>query len=178
MALTPTPTDPIKRKYYQDKLTREFYKDFYYDGGYLCARVRKIVQHVVRGIAPATAHRTGNRTGQEGSRSSAASGDGNGNSDDAEPERRQPSLQIYDQAALADLLQISKKTLQNLYSSAPHILPDAIRIPGARGPRWTLSAVQQWLESRPSHTRKPVVIAPKKGVGRPRIASVVKGGAK
>lgn len=173
MALIPTLS-----AYWSARRDREFHKDFFYDADLGWQARDKTPAVAVRHITQAASRRTGHRQRQEGSRSSAASGDGNGNSDDAEPERRQPSLQIYDQAALADLLQISKKTLQNLYSSAPHILPDAIRIPGARGPRWTLSAVQQWLESRPSHTRKPVVIAPKKGVGRPRIASVVKGGAK
>ena len=118
------------------------------------------------------------RTRQRGqaSRSSAASGDSNPDSDDSDPERR-PSLSLFDQAALADLLKISKKTLQNLYSSSPHTLPAAIQIPGARGPRWTPTAVQEWLNNRPPHTTKPIPQPIKKTVGRPRIAFVVKGGA-
>lgn len=107
-----------------------------------------------------------------GVRSSAASGDsGDGNS---EPEPDRPFLT---QASLAALLCISKKTLQNLYSRTPHSLPVAIQIPGTRGPRWTPQAVQEWLDSRPQHTPKPIPVAPKKKAGRPRIAQAVKGGA-
>ncbi len=107
----------------------------------------------------------------EGSRSSAASGDGNSDPD-PDPERRLQPLQLLDQAVLADLLHISKKTLQNLYSNTPHLLPQAISIPGARGPRWTIQAVQTWLDSRPAHhnTAKTAPKAAKRKVGRPRIA--------
>ncbi|MHB1644588.1 MAG: helix-turn-helix transcriptional regulator [Acidithiobacillus sp.] len=175
MALTPTPN-----AYHAARRERDFHKDFYYDDGLgWLAHKRKIVQPAICSIAPATAHRTGNRTSQEGVRSSAASGDGNSDdSDSDEPERRtQQPLQLYDQASLAAFLCISKKTLQNRYSVTPHLLPQSIHIPGARGPRWTANAVQAWLESRPAHTRKPVVIAPKNKVGRPRIAACGKGGA-
>jgi predicted DNA-binding transcriptional regulator AlpA len=111
--------------------------------------------------------------GEEGTRSSAASGDGNDGSD---PERR---LQTYGQAEFAVFLCISKKTLQNIYSRTPHLLPPAIHVPGARGPRWTQQAIQEWLNSRPKHTHKPFPSAPKRKAGRPRIALVSgKGGAK
>ncbi|MBW9248891.1 MAG: hypothetical protein GJU72_07445 [Acidithiobacillus ferriphilus] len=126
---------------------------------------------VVR-MAPRAPHA---RRGGEGSRSSAASGDGN--SDSADPERRQP-LQTLDQAALATLLILSKKSVQNIYSKTPWLLPQAISVPGARGPRWTQEAVQEWLEQRPRHTAKPAPkAANKKKVGRPRIALVKQGGA-
>ncbi len=110
-------------------------------------------------------------------RSSAKSGDSNSDDgSDSEPERRQP-LQLYDQAALADLLTISKKSVQNIYSKTPHLLPTAIQIPGARGPRWTPSAVEEWLSERPRHTpaAPAPVVAPKRKAGRPRIAPAVKG---
>ena len=126
---------------------------------------------VVR-MAPRAPRRHG-----EGSRSSAASGDGNSDPD-PDPERRQPSLCLYDQASLADLLQISKKSVQNIFSKTPWLLPLGIQIPGARGPRWTPQAVQLWLENRPAHTAKPIPqAASKKKVGRPRIALVKQGGA-
>lgn len=118
------------------------------------------------------------RTTQRGAatRSSGASGDGN--PDDPEPERRlQASFTLFDQASLADLLCISKKTLQNLYSKTPWLLPPAIQIPGARGPRWTPGAVDEWLATRPQHTPKPIPQPTKKKVGRPRIALVKQGGA-
>lgn len=123
--------------------------------------------------APRTGHR---QQQQDGSRSSAASGDGNDESDGSDPERR---LQTYDQAAFASLLCISKKTLQNIYCKTPHLLPHAIHVPGARGPRWTQAAIQEWLNSRPSHTSKTLPVVGKRKAGRPRIAFVAgKGGAK
>ncbi|OCB02038.1 hypothetical protein BBC27_14850 [Acidithiobacillus ferrivorans] len=139
------------------------------------AKVKVQVQVNVIPLITRQPRRT-HRTRQRGSvtRSSAASGDAN--SDDAsEPPR--PQLNLYDQAALADLLQISKKTLQNQYSVAPHTLPPAIAIPGARGPRWTPLSVEEWLNNRPRHTSKPIPGAPKKKVGRPRIALRSVGGA-
>lgn len=128
----------------------------------------------------------------EGSRSSAASGDGNSSDDsdsgdsdpDPDPARRpQYPHQLLDQSSLAALLCVSKKTLQNWYSSSPHALPPAIHIPGARGPRWAAQAVRNWLDSRPPYTAKPapVVAKTRRGVGRPRIAATLavvgKGGA-
>ena len=110
-------------------------------------------------------------------RSSAKSGDSNA---EPEPEPERPlllGLNLYDQAALADLLCIARKTLQNIYSVAPHSLPKAIQVPGARGPRWTPQAVHDWLQNRQQHTPKPVPVAPRKKVGRPRIALTGKGGA-
>jgi predicted DNA-binding transcriptional regulator AlpA len=109
----------------------------------------------------------------EGTRSNAKSGDGNSNNADSEPPR--PGL--VDAAALANLLCVSKKTIQNIYSRTPHLLPQAIQIPGARGPRWTPESVQEWLNNRPRHTPKPLPVAPKKKVGRPRLALRSAGGA-
>lgn len=128
-------------------------------------------------VVVSTAKTTSRRTRQRGSstRSSASSGDSNDG--DGEPPRPGLSLNLYDQAALASFLCISKKTLQNQYSKHPHTLPQAIQIPGARGPRWTPQAVQEWLSERPQHAPKPVVVAPKRKVGRPRIAVAGKGGA-
>ena len=115
------------------------------------------------------------RRNGEGSRSSAASGDGN--SDDGDPDPERSPLQLFDASSLADLFCISKKTIQNQYSRTPWLLPPAIQIPGARGPRWTPQAVQAWLADRPSHTVKPAPKAAKNKVGRPRIALAVQGGA-
>jgi len=120
----------------------------------------------------------------EGSRSSAASGDGNSGDSDSDPDsdparplRPHHHLQLLDQQTFAKLLCVSRKTLQNQYSASPHTLPPAIQIPGARGPRWTHQAVQNWLDSRPAHTAKPAVVAKtRRGVGRPRIASLAFGG--
>lgn len=80
---------------------------------------------------------------------------------------------LLDEQALAHLLCISKKTVQNIYSKTPHRLPAAIHIPGARGPRWTEKALSDWIDGRPAHTQKPVPPREKKRVGRPRIADTM-----
>ncbi len=124
------------------------------------------------------AHRTprAHRRRGEGSRSSAASGDGNSDPE-PDPERRAQPLSLHDQASLADLLKISKKSVQNIFSKTPWLLPPAICIPGARGPRWTAQSVQAWLENRPAHSAKPAPQAASRKVGRPRIALAITGGA-
>ena len=181
MGLTQLPEEPVKRRYYEDKRDRQFHKDFQYDIalGWI-PRDRATVVRIATVRRIPTTTRTGHRARQDGSRS-AASGDGNDSSDpepDPDPERRTQPLQIYDQAALAALLKISKKTLQNQYSAAPHTLPPAIAIPGARGPRWTLAAVQAWLADRPAHVAKPAPKAAKRKAGRPRIAQAVAKGVR
>ena len=101
-----------------------------------------------------------------------------GNSADGDGEPPRPLL---NQADLAALLGVSKKTLQNLHSRTPHLLPSAIAVPGARGPRWTSGSVQAWLDSRPTYTTKPIPAPTHRKVGRPRIAlapAAGKGGAK
>lgn len=80
-------------------------------------------------------------------------------------------VHLYDQASLAQLLGVSKKTVQNLYSRTPYLLPPAIDIPGARGPRWTAPSIVAWLEGRPAHTSTPAPVVAKRKVGRPRIAA-------
>ncbi|MHB8211641.1 MAG: helix-turn-helix transcriptional regulator [Acidithiobacillus sp.] len=107
----------------------------------------------------------------EGMRSSAKSGDGGNNDDDSAADPSFLTTQLLNQASFADLLCVSKKTLQNLYSKTPWLLPVAIVIPGARGPRWTHKAVQEWLQQRPQHAPQPAPHQPAKKVGRPRIAS-------
>ncbi|MBU2857298.1 hypothetical protein HF289_10620 [Acidithiobacillus ferrooxidans] len=127
-------------------------------------------------VVKPTPMRAPRRTRQRGASSRASAASGDGNSEDPEPERRpQASLSLYDQASLADLLCISKKSVQNIFSKTPWLLPPAIQIPGARGPRWTPESVQEWLNNRPRHTPKPIPAAPKRKVGRPRIAPAVKG---
>lgn len=175
MALTPTPATPEKREYLESKLNRELNKAFYNEDGYWIERERALPQLSVVTAAP---RRAAHRKEQRGAsaRSSKKSGDGN-SEPEPEPERRQP-LSLYDQASLADLLQISKKTLQNLYSATPWLLPPAIAIPGARGPRWTPASVQAWLNERPAYTSKPAPKTNKKNkVGRPRLALRSVGGA-
>ena len=169
---------PKNWAYWDDRLDKEFYRDFYYDEDLnLCERQRGHGVDIAvapRRVAPAP------RRARRGSASRSSAKSGDSNDSDPDPERRLPPFQLYqlyDQAALASILCISKKTLQNLHSSAPWLLPPAVRIPGARGPRWTMESVQTWLDSRPAHTPKPAPQPkPQKKVGRPRIALVGKGG--
>ncbi len=129
-------------------------------------RVPRITQKTIHRAAPAR------HTRQQGASTSSTEKSGDGNPD-PDPER----ASLLTQAALADLLCISTKTLQNLYSSKPHTLPPAISIPGARGPRWTPQAVQAWLTDRPAHTTTSAPVAPKRRPGRPRIAALRSAGA-
>lgn len=172
MGLIPANPDPQKQDYWESKLNRELNKQFYTDeNGYWVER-EKHAQSQLSVVTTAAPRRTTQRKQRGASgRSSAASGDGNDSDPDSDPERRHQSLQLFDQASLADLLCISKKTLQNQYSVAPHTLPAAITIPGARGPRWTPQAIQQWLNERPAHASKTAPVSAKKNkVGRPRLA--------
>lgn len=106
--------------------------------------------------------------------SSSSSGDGEG-----EPPRTRLLL---DQLALAESLCISKKSVQNIYSSTPWLLPPAIKIPGTRGPRWTIESVQTWIGGCPKYTPKPTPAQSikKRKAGRPRLAQTLGlvGGAK
>ncbi len=147
------------------QLNREFDRDFYTDeDGYLCDRIPVIAR-------PMTARRPTPRRTRRSSASSTSSGGAKSKSSDPDPDPARP-LQLFDTSALADLLCISQKTLQNLYSKSPCGLPPAIHIPGARGPRWTLSAIRAWLDARPAHTSAPPTRPnpQKRPVGRPRIA--------
>ncbi|MHB1320817.1 MAG: helix-turn-helix transcriptional regulator [Acidithiobacillus ferrivorans] len=123
--------------------------------------------NVVRIMPGQHARRTQKRRGADGKRQATA-----GDSNDSDPEPHRPGLA--DEAAFAAQICISKKTLQNIYSKTPHLLPKAISIPGARGPRWTQAAIEEWLNSRPQHSPAPVPVAPKpkRSVGRPRIAAL------
>lgn len=159
-------------------LQKNFDKQCFTDSdGYLVKRTRNMRKS---NAAPTQPHRSAprHRRQREGMRSSVASGDGNNNEPEPEPDPER-HFRLLTQADLADLLSISTKTLQNVYSRTPHLLPLAVVVPGARGPRWTTDAVQAWLDSRPAHTSKPAPAPLQRKVGRPRIAlAAVKGGAK
>lgn len=157
------------------KLQKEHDRNYYYADGYMVERVKMPRQKLA--VVSSVPHcvrlrRTQKRRGADGKKQATS-----GNSPEPEPERPLLTTQLLDQATLADFLCSSKKTVQNLYSKTPWLLPPAISIPGARGPRWTPEAVQEWLQNRPQHTHKPFPSAPKRKAGRPRIA-LVSGGAK
>ena len=151
------------------QLNRDFDRDFYFDeDGYQCDRIPIIAR-------PMTARRSTPRRTRRSSYASSGATSGGAKSSDPDPAQDPDRpLQLFDTGKLADLLCISPKTLQNLYSKSPHDLPMAVAIPGARGPRWTMAAIRAWLDARPSHTsaHPPRPDPPKKPVGRPRIANM------
>ena len=62
------------------------------------------------------------------------------------------------------------ESMRNAFYVNPEDFPPAAYLPGCRGPRFLLSDVLIWLESRKAKPASPV--APKsKSQGRPRIAS-------
>jgi hypothetical protein len=51
------------------------------------------------------------------------------------------------QEDLAQLLHVSKRTLQNRLSAHPDSLPTPIRFPGAKAPLWDPAAVAAWQDA-------------------------------
>jgi predicted DNA-binding transcriptional regulator AlpA len=77
-----------------------------------------------------------------------------------------------DLPGLAAAIGANSRSLRNAFYAHPQDFPPAIYLPGTRGPRFLVSDVQAWLESRkvkPSPASPPPV-APKPQ-GRPRKAS-------
>ncbi len=119
--------------------------------------------------ATTTTHRrTSNprRTRHRGAatRASVRSGDSNTAEPEPEPDRHH---RLYSFKSLAHLLDCAAKTLRNKVSSGAIPRP----IPTISGPRFTSEQVGQIL----SGTTPDVVVAPKRGKGRPRIAASGKG---
>lgn len=95
----------------------------------------------------------------------AAKGSDVGGSGDRE---RQLDRQIYDAAALGRRWGVATKTIRNLCANGT-LLPQAIKLPGARGPRWRLNDIQKFEDS--ALVREGGVLeAPPRKRGRPRLA--------
>ena len=93
-----------------------------------------------------------------------AKGEGDGDSD-PDPDRLAVPL-VLDQQGLANLLLLSKKTVQNIASVAPHKLPKATYLPCSKAPRYLRDDVLAWL-----YSYRQAVEPPPRKVGRPRIAT-------
>lgn len=110
--------------------------------------------------------------------SGAATKSGDDGDGDPDPDPDRP--QFYDYAALAALLSCGVQHVRNLRCAGK--LPPAIKLPYARGPRWTVDAVDAWLASNaePYHPTPVARSAPKsplpRKIGRPRIADQQRGG--
>lgn len=144
---------------------------------FLYKKIKKMRESVVRvisnnNVVQIRRSAPQNNTGVRGASARSAKKSGDGNSDDGDPDPAAHALQLFDQRTFAPILGLSLKTLQNQYSKNPDQFPPAIRIPGARGPRWTVQAIQEWLSSRPAYSPPPPVAEqpPRRGRGRPRIA--------
>ena len=95
-----------------------------------------------------------------------AKGEGDGDSDpDPDPDRLAVPL-VLDQQGLANLLLLSKKTVQNIASVAPHKLPKATYLPCSKAPRYLRDDVLAWL-----YSYRQAVEPPPRKVGRPHIAT-------
>jgi hypothetical protein len=87
---------------------------------------------------------------------------------------------------LAQILHVSKRTLQNRLSKYPESLPTAIKMPGAKAPLWDPLSVEAWQNSMgaagSSYTRAnlSIIVAPqkmeKRRRGRPSNAERAKAG--
>lgn len=120
----------------------------------------------------------GRQHGSSIARRSAAGAKSSEGEDGADETHYRHKPQLLDQADFARIKKVSKKTLQNQWSQNPEKFPPAIKIPGVRGPRWTLQSVIFWLENCPKYEvgQSPKPPEPKvatKKVGCPRI---VRGG--
>ena len=111
---------------------------------------------------------------------SGGRGDGDSDGDgDGEPPRSL-NLHLYDEHAIAQCFRISKKTVQNTFSKSPNLFPPSIKIPGARGPRWTARSIEEWINNLEykaisAHAAQQINSTPRRP-GRPRIAQA--GGVK
>ena len=71
---------------------------------------------------------------------------------------------------LAAAIGANPRSLRNAYYLRPEDFPPAISLPGCRGPRFLVSDVLVWLESRKTQPAPPPPSTPKPQ-GRPRKAS-------
>ena len=76
-----------------------------------------------------------------------------------------------DLPGLAAAIGANPRSLRNAFYLHPEEFPPAIHLPGTRGPRFLVSDVLIWLESRKTQTTQPPAAAPKPQQGRPRKAS-------
>jgi len=83
-----------------------------------------------------------------------------------------------DLPALAEAIGAHVRSMRNAFYQRPQDFPPAIYLPGARGPRFLMTDVLNWLESRkstPEVSTTPAAptasVEPPKRRGRPRKAS-------
>ena len=72
---------------------------------------------------------------------------------------------------LAAAIGANPRSLQNAFYLYPDQFPQPIYLPGTRGPRFLVSDVLIWLESRKAGTPPQQTAMTTKGRGRPRLAS-------
>lgn len=75
---------------------------------------------------------------------------------------------------LATIISANPRSLRNAFYLRPQDFPSAIHLPACRGPRFLMSDVQAWLESRKTQPQpKPALLPPMTASqGRPRKASL------
>ena len=73
---------------------------------------------------------------------------------------------------LAAAIGANPRSMRNAYYLQPQDFPPSIYLPGARGPRFLVSDVQDWLEARKTQQAMPRPPVTPKPQGRPRKASL------
>ena len=56
---------------------------------------------------------------------------------------------------LAEILQITPKTIRNRLSEAPNKLPPRLHLPDTRRPLWLIEDVKAWLEKHRQPPKRP-----------------------
>jgi predicted DNA-binding transcriptional regulator AlpA len=72
-------------------------------------------------------------------------------------------------ADIAAILGVSRQTIYNHLATNPDSLPPVTKIPGWRGPRWSMKIVREWQALHDP----PTVALPPRRVGRPRKAEAI-----
>lgn len=134
-----------------------------------CAGLQEIMNKLVKtSHAAAVIRNTRARSARAGHVMCAAGGDGDGGSDgDGDGDAERPvTPSVFDYAALASRWNTSKKSLQNRFSADPRAFPPAIKLPGAKGPRWLAGDVLQFEQSLRPANRNGAPTSKRRG--RPR----------
>ena len=76
-----------------------------------------------------------------------------------------------DLPGLAAAIDANSRSLRNAFYLNPKAFPQAVYLPGVRGPRFLVEDVRAWLESRKTPPDAPPPVAASRPQGRPRKAS-------
>lgn len=81
-----------------------------------------------------------------------------------------PEMKWLTVADLAEILRLKPQTIYNRLCRQPDTLPPATRVPGFRGPRWSLKIVRDW---QAQYEPVELIEMPRRRPGRPTKAEQV-----